>query len=113
MSLANGPLSHVLSALDGMNKRLGKARNEFLAMKAMKDHFEATLVKSSPGESNAEKVVNAKADPRWQDFHEVLNRYEAEYEYLRVQFSILEKEYQAQYLELKLNDTAIKRGGHD
>lgn len=78
-------------------------------MKASKDHFEATLVKSSPGDSNAEKTVYAKATKEWAEFHKKLARLEAEYEFYKLQFKVLEMEYQAQYLSLKLDGGLIKK----
>lgn len=104
------PLSHIISALSTKNIELGKARNAFLLLKAEKDNFEANLVKFSPGESNAERVNNAKAKEEWLAFHIKLNRAEAEYEFIKLQFRILECEFQSQYLTLKLDDKAIRRG---
>lgn len=103
------PLQHIIAALGAKNIELGKARNNFLAKKAEKDHFEATLVKSSPGESNAEKVMQAKATGEWLEFHTRLNRLESEYEFIKLQFKILELEYQAQYVTLKLDAGLIKK----
>lgn len=102
-------LSDTVDALNALNTRLGASRNAFLAKKAERDHFEATLVKSSPGESNAEKVMNAKATSEWLNFHKILNRLEAEYEFFKLQFRVLELEYQAQYLEQKLDQGMIRK----
>lgn len=92
------------------NIELGKARNAYLLLKAEKDHFEAKLVKFSPGESNAERVNNAKADPKWLEFHLKLNRSESEYEFIKLQMKILEMEYYAQLNEFKLDGSIIKKG---
>ncbi len=78
-------------------------------MKASKDHFEATLIKASPGDSNAEKVVNAKATVEWASFHKSLARLEAIYEFQKLKFSVLEKEWFSCQLELKLDQSLIRK----
>lgn len=103
-------LQHIIAALSAKNIELGKARDAYLSVKAEKDHFEATLVKQAPGDSNAEKVMNAKACEGWMLFHRKLGRLESEYEFYKLQFKVLELEYQAQYLSLKLDAGLIKRG---
>lgn len=103
------PLHHIIAALSAKNIELGKARNKYLSIKAEKDHFEATLIQGSSGDSNAERVVNAKTAPGWLGFHKDLNRAEAEYEFYKLQFKILEMEYFAQRQELDLNGSLIKK----
>lgn len=102
-------LHHIIAALSAQNILLGKARNNFLSLKAEKDHFEATLIKEAPGESNAEKTMLAKANESWMTFHKALNRFEAEYEFIKFQLKILEMEYFAQKQELDLNGSLIKK----
>lgn len=103
------PLQHIIAALSAKNIELGRARNDFLAKKAEKDWFEAGIVKMSPGESNAEKTMNAKSQQEWLEFHKRLNRLEAEFEFIKFQLKILELEYQAQYLALKQDEGQIKK----
>lgn len=105
----NHPLSHIIAALGAKNIELGRARNNFLSLKAEKDHFEATLIKGALGESNAEKTMLAKANESWMTFHKALNRFEAEFEFIKFQLKILELEYQAQYLALKQDEASIKK----
>jgi hypothetical protein len=104
------PLHHVISAIRALNIQLSRSRNEFLAYESEKAHFEATLVKNSFGTSNAEKTVNARATPEWMNFHRKLARLESEYEFLKFEMEILEKEYQAQYLALKQDNGLIEKG---
>lgn len=109
MNFKQHPLQHIISALSAKNIELGRARNAFLAQKAEKDHYEAWLIREAPGSSNAEKVMQAKANTSWLRFHQVLNRLEAEYEFIKFQLKILELEYQAQYLALKQDEGLIKK----
>lgn len=109
MIFKDHPLSHIISAINAKNTELGRARDSYLRVKAEKDHFEATFVKSSPGDSNAEKVMNAKTREEWMLFHRKLGRLESEYEFYKLQFKVLEYEYQAQYLCLKLDENLIKK----
>ena len=55
--------------------------------------------------------MSAKSTNEWLAFHSALNRAEAEYEFVKFQLKILELEYQAQYLALKLDEKVIKKGG--
>ncbi len=71
--------------------------------------MESTLVKSAPGESNAEKSMNAKSTPEWLAFHKSLNRKEAVYEFERLKFSILEKEWFSVNAELKADTSLIRK----
>jgi len=103
-------LSGVIKALSQKNVDLGKARDRYLALKASKDHLEASLVKDQCGSSQAERVTMAKASEAWIRFHERLARAESEYEFYKLQYKILELEFQAQYLTAKLDQELIKKG---
>lgn len=103
------PLSPVIEALTKQNAIVGAARNSYLAKEAERKHFESTLIQSADGKSQAEKLVNAQAMPKWPEFAKALARLESVYEFEKFKLSILDKEYQAQYLELKENGKQIGR----
>ena len=105
------PLGAIIAALGAKNIHLGKARNEYLRLEAERKHFEATLIQASEGKSHAERTNYAQTAPGWLAFHQKLARAESEYEFHRLEFSILEKEYQAQYLQLKLDHGLIQKQG--
>ena len=109
MQFNSSPLSDLLEALDQQNDILGKARAEFLALEAERKHKEALLIKAAEGKSHAEKTTNAQANAEWPEFQLRLARAEAVYEFQRLKFSVLEKEWQSQYLCLKLDGALIKK----
>lgn len=102
-------LEEVKDKLEKLNDVLGKARAEFLRYHALKDHVLAVLIKEAEGSSHAEKKNNAYATKEWEEFAEKLSRSEAVYEFQKLKFSILEKEFQSLYLEAKLNEQIIKK----
>lgn len=106
----SNPLQDLITALSLQNEILGRARAQYLSLEAIRKFEEASLVKVAPGKSHAEKLVNAQATQVWLAFHKKLARAEAIYEFQRLKFTVLEKEYQACYLGLKLDAGIIKKG---
>lgn len=102
-------LSPILSVLEAQGKVLAKARHAYLLKEAERRHHEATLIKASEGKSTAEKTISAQATKEWLVFHQELARTESLYEFQRLKYSVLEKEFQAIYLELKIDSESIKR----
>jgi hypothetical protein len=100
-------LYEVLENLTKLNEKLGADRNAYLRKEAQRKHFESCLIQDAAGKSNAEKLINAQATAEWLEFHLFLATLEAVYEFRKLQFSILDKEYQTRYLETKLNDGLI------
>lgn len=92
-----------------MNDTLGKARAEFLALEAERKHFEACMIRDASGKSHAEKVTNAQANAEWPVFQLKLARAEAVYELQKLKFSIMEKNWQSEYLTMKLDNAVIKK----
>lgn len=89
---------------------VGRARNSYLAKEAERKHFESTLIQAAEGKSQAEKLMNAQAKPEWLVFAKTLARLESVFEFEKFKLSILDKEYMAQYLELKENSQGARRG---
>lgn len=107
--IQDNPLYHVISMLHKQNETLGKARDQYLAMEAERKHFESSLMLKGAGTSVAERKVMAEASDKWLEFHKALARLESVYKFQEFKMSILEKEYQAQYLALKLDNSLIKK----
>lgn len=109
MNFHSNPLKPLLEALDQMNDILGKARAEYLALEAERKHFEACMIRDALGKSHAEKVTNAQAHIDWPIFQLKLARAEAVYEFQKLKFSVIEKNWQSEYLCLKLDNAVIKK----
>lgn len=103
------PLSEFTEALNKQNDILGKARNDYLIMEAERKNFEARLVRDSRGKSHAERVIEAQATEKWLIFHKELARLEAILEFQKLKYQILDKEWLAQHLSLKLDASTIRR----
>ena len=109
MTFNSNPLEPLLANLDKLNDSLGRKRAEYLALEAERKHKEALLIQEAPGKSHAEKVTNAQSNPEWPLFQLKLARAEAEYEFYRLKFSIMEKSWQSAYLILKLDGSLIRK----
>ena len=105
----DNPLKELLRAMEQQNDVLARARNRYLSKEAERKHFEAVLTRKAEGKSIAEKRVNAEAMPEWFEFHKELARLEAIFEFQKLKWEILDKEYQATYLGLKMDHSTMKR----
>lgn len=105
----SNPLYSLTVALTKFNESLGKDRNVYLSLEAEKDYKRAMMIKAAPGKSNAEKVVNAHASEEWLEFHKKLGRAKAVYDFQKLKFSVMEKEWLAQHLEMKLEGSLMKK----
>lgn len=104
------PLQKLCKALDLQNDVLGKARNAYLLKDAEKRHFESKLIQKAQGKSHAEKAVNAQATEDWLKFHKELARLEAVLEFQKLKYQIIDREFLAEHLAMKLDAETIKRG---
>lgn len=105
----NHPLKPIVDTLKKQCQILGKARDEYLAMEATRKYFEGNLIKNAPGKSHAERVNHAQSTNESLEFHKGLARLEAAFKFHELKFQVLEKEYQAQYLALKLDAGMISK----
>jgi DNA-binding transcriptional regulator GbsR (MarR family) len=103
------PLEPIIQMIDEQTTAVGRARANFFAKKAMKRNLEARLVKGAQGSTAKEREMNAFATEEWLNFETELNRLEAIYDFQRDKLEVLNKEYQAQYLELKDNASVIRK----
>lgn len=90
---------------------LSRARHRFLIKEAERKHFEADLISKAEGRSHSERMINAQATEQWLKFHKDLARKEAIFEFQKLKYEILDKEWLAQYLALKSDESLIKRQG--
>jgi uracil-DNA glycosylase len=102
-------LEEIVNILNEQTVAVGIARAAYFAKKAEKRNLEARLKKAALGRSQAEKVMLADATDEWLQFEKRLNRLEAEYDFQRDKLEVLNKEYQAQYLEIKDHERAIRK----
>lgn len=103
-------LNDLIQALLKQNERVGIVRNDYLGKEAERKTFEARLIQAASGKSHAEKTVNAQATDEWLNFHKSLARAESVYEFERFKLEILDKEWLAEYQQMKDDDRQIKRG---
>lgn len=88
---------------------LSRARDLYLAKDAERKNFEAKLIDSASGKSHAERVIKAQATDAWLKFHKELARLTSVWEFQKLKYEILDKEWLAQYLTLKSDEGLIKR----
>lgn len=105
------PLDPIIQNLHDQNAKTARARHDFLEKEAERKNFESKLIKSADGKSFAEKTMNAQATEQWDKFQLALAKLESVYEFEKFKLSILDKEYQAQYLELKDSERMLRKQG--
>jgi hypothetical protein len=106
--MINHPLRDICKMIEEQTESVGIARNSYLAKKAEKRNLEARLKKNAEGSSQTERSMNADATDEWLTFEKELNRLEAIYEFQSDKLEVLNKEFQAQYQELKMNQDFLK-----
>jgi hypothetical protein len=102
-------LEEILSKLSEQNDLLKIVRSKYLAAEACRKHYEARMIAIALGKSNAEKLVNAQATESWRKQAVAIASLESDFEFERLKFSILEREYQAVYFTLKLDSETIRK----
>lgn len=103
-------LKGCIDKLTQQNEILGRARDKYLAKESERKHFEATLIKSADGKSHADRTVEAQATEDWLVFHKELAKLESIFEFQKLKFEILDKEYLAEYATYKIEER-VMRGG--
>lgn len=106
---SDNPLNGLIDAMEAQNDALGKARNKFLTKESERKHFEAVLIRKAQGKSHAEKSINAQATSEWLEFHRELARLEAIFEFQKLKFEILDKEFLANYLTIKTDGPLVRK----
>ncbi len=104
-------LKRIIEMLHRQNDILGKARFAYLDKEATRRHFESTLIQATNGKSHAERTVGAQASDDWLEFHKKLARLESEFEFQKLKFAVIEREFLAVHLTLKLDATTLSKGG--
>lgn len=109
MDFKQNPLTQSIQDLYSQSTLLAKARHAFLLKDAEKSHWDARMINANPGKSYAEKSNNAKASEEWLSFHKELAKLESLFEFEKLKFSIMERDWQSQYLAMKLDESLIKK----
>lgn len=106
------PLSDVVGALNKMADRMEEVMRGHGRLEAEKKHFFATLVikHSGPNTSHAQAVTRAEASKEWLEFSLQLEEAARKLRFHEMKNRVLEKEYQSQYITLKLDQGLIGKG---
>jgi len=104
-------LREILEKIDAHIDVLSRARFNYLSKEAERKHFEARLIASAKGKSHAERVVGAQASEEWRKFQVDLAKLESVYHFELLKHEVLDKEFLAQHLTLKIDNSTIKRLG--
>lgn len=78
---------------------------------AFRKTFEARLIQSAGGKSQAEKTVNAQATKDWELFHRELIDLKKIAENERLKFELMDKEWLRVYANNKLDGHLMRRQG--
>lgn len=105
----DNPLFPFIQALHGQANNVGRSRNDYLAKEAQRDHLKNTLILTAEGKSHAEKVTKALATKEWLDFNITVNKLQSIWEFQKLKFSVIEKEYFAQHQSLSLDAGLIRK----
>lgn len=103
------PLEHCIKQLESWSKILMKSREAYLLKEAEKKHFEAKLVikqlelhnEVNKYPSHTEALTRSFATEEYFKFSKELALLESKYENDKLVYEVLEKNYQAVYLETK------------
>lgn len=108
------PLEESIKQLESWCKILMKSRQAYLLKEAEKKHFEAKLVMAQEEISSDGKVIafsikqaKAYASNEYLEFSKQLALLESKYENDKLVYEVLEKNYQAIYLETKIDNQLI------
>jgi len=102
-------LEECVSRLDAQNDLLRIVRKKYLEAEACRKHYEARMISMAVGKSNAEKVINAQATESWRNQALMIASLESDFEFEKLKFSVLEKDFLAIHLSMKLDDQTMRR----
>lgn len=103
-------LEGLIAKLHIQNDVLGFVREKHLELQSTRKHYESKLVSMAQGKSHAERQTFAYASEAYRELMAGISKVEADYEFEKLKFSILEKEFQATYLSLKMNEETLRKG---
>jgi hypothetical protein len=105
------PLDTITQALEVQNNLLGKNRAEYLAKEVELEHLENKWADELEGESQAARERKVKASERWLKLASEVARLKAIFEFQKLRYEILDKEWLAQYASMKLDERTIRKQG--
>lgn len=97
--------------IEKQTETVGIARNCYEAKEAELEIFENTFPPFRDDEPENQRKRRAKATPKWAVLRKELARAKSVYEFRKGELSVMNKEYQAQYLELKDHESFLKKPG--
>lgn len=100
----------IVHALAVKCSELKQARYDFYYQRSLRDHLEARLIEEAPRESQAAKERYVKASKAWFDIEAEYLIFKSNFEDLLLQYAVIEKEYQSQYQDNKLDAGLIRKG---
>lgn len=107
-----GPLREMVDLLNRHAEVTARAYYAYLRAKIQKEHDISILVESMQGKSQAEKVSLAHGTNKWLEINDAFNKADARFDLERRKYEVLKFEFQARYLEIKLDGVEIARAGH-
>ena len=93
-------------------KSLYDAESNYLELKASKESLFANLFLSQSGGTIKEREQKAFASKEWGDFNRGLCVAEREYNNEKRKLKLLEKRYEARYLQYKMDNEFIKKSSY-
>ncbi len=106
-------LKKIILMLQTQNDVLSRARYEYLTKEAERKHFEARLVMAEAGiekQSHALSLSKAQASDTWLKFQQDLAKLQSVFEFQKLKYEILDKEFLAVYGTMKIEAQTISRG---
>lgn len=104
-------LRDCIDRLNVQNNVLSLIREAYLLQESTKKHFEAGLMSAAPAscKSHVDRLSHAQSLRVYLEFHQKLAQLESTYKFEELKFSILEREWQSQYLSLKVDNASIQK----
>lgn len=102
-------LQDCINRLYVQNDVLGLVRNQYLEVESTRKHYEAKMINKASGKSHAERLVNAQASEEWRQLSLNISYLEGSFEFNKLKLEVLNKEYLALYLSLKIDSEVMRK----
>lgn len=107
--LMDQQLADCIRRLNLQNDLLGLVRAQYLEAESTRKHYEAKMISGAEGKSHAERLVNAQASEEWRELSLSIAKFESELEFNKLKMSVLDKEYLALHLSLKIDSEVMRK----
>lgn len=108
-SVMDSQLQDCVQRLNEQNDILGRVRDKYLKSESTRKHYEAKLIIGATGKSHAEKVTNAQGTEDWRKLEFDIAALESSYEFNKLKLEVLNKEYLALHLSLKIDSEVMRK----